>query len=474
MDAVTLALMQYSASSGGGTTKETVTGNAPITLSDASAKPIVSLTQYGLCTQASTPTPSAPVDIKCNNGALRMVDDELPSEYRRVLDITFDGTAYYRTGEELYGSDVVTMTLSNTSSSGQNVFGAYSGTGTGNKNFSFYVYGGGSSSNSYLRYNESLYRPNFGSGKRTVTFGAGGTDGFATDVSFAEETFESSATAYIGHLPNSTSSKYSGTIIGAITVGSRLKYVPCERVSDNVVGYYEVNSGVFIEPYAGSPTFSGYDTSHLTVLSVVGTPEVLTIGNQTASVQNLFGVGNYADTQELIGGIKTSKVGVKVLNGTENWQDHGTYSDIKMLYDAGSRSGGAQAITSTHYVGTSASNASMPVDSIKLSRPNASDENGTVYIKTDSLTLADFKTFLAAQYAAGTPVIVIYPLAEATVESVAGQARHTVAGTNTVSATAEVSPIALEAVYKSGSSSGSSGIWLLQCLLRTSQRKGRP
>ena len=58
---------------GGGSsgTLVTVTGTSPLTLVNALAKPIKSLTQYGKCVQSGTPTPDAPVDIVCNNGALR-------------------------------------------------------------------------------------------------------------------------------------------------------------------------------------------------------------------------------------------------------------------------------------------------------------------------------------------------------------------------------------------------------------------
>lgn len=67
---------------------QTITGNAPLILTNAVNNSITSLTQYGLvtqppkfyydfltqkgkCTQDGTPTPSAPVDIMCNNGALK-------------------------------------------------------------------------------------------------------------------------------------------------------------------------------------------------------------------------------------------------------------------------------------------------------------------------------------------------------------------------------------------------------------------
>jgi len=50
---------------------ETITGNLPLVLQNAIQHAIKSLTRYGLCTQDGTPTPEAPVDIMCNNGALK-------------------------------------------------------------------------------------------------------------------------------------------------------------------------------------------------------------------------------------------------------------------------------------------------------------------------------------------------------------------------------------------------------------------
>ena len=50
---------------------ETITGNLPFVLQNAIQHSINSLTRYGLCTQASTPTLADPVPIKCNNGELK-------------------------------------------------------------------------------------------------------------------------------------------------------------------------------------------------------------------------------------------------------------------------------------------------------------------------------------------------------------------------------------------------------------------
>lgn len=362
---------------------QTVTGNAPLTLANAIARAIKSLTQTGLCTQASTPTPSAPVDIKCNNGVLKLVDDELPAGFKRLASIKFDGDVWYETGEVMTGDDDVTMTLDGTSTAGQNVFGSYNGTSSGTKNFSLYLYGGGSTSNCYLRYGGQLLRPRFGSGERTITFGKSGTSGFSVDVTVEPDTFTTEAGAFIGMLPNSSSPAYTGSIVGNILVGTRLKWIPCERESDGAVGYYEAVKGVFLEPVGtGTPTKGSYDTSHLTVLSVVGNPEVLTVSasgeaDQTATVESLLSVGTVADEQNIISGAVIRRCAVCCYDGTQ------TIGDVYMSTTGGKDLG----------------------------------------------------------------AIIVYPLDEPVTERVTAQPLNTSEGTNTVSVTAEVSPVALTCEY---------------------------
>lgn len=429
---------------------QTVTGNAPLTLANAIARAIKSLTQTGLCTQADTPTPSAPVDIKCNNGVLKLVDDELPVGFKRLASIKFDGDFWYETGEVMTGDDDVTMTLSGTVTAGQNVFGSYNGTSEGTKNFSLYLYGGGSTSNSYLRYGGQLLRPRFGSGERTITFGKSGTSGFSVDVTAEPETFTTVAGAFIGMLPNSSSPAYTGTIVGNILVGTRLKWIPCERESDGVVGYYEAVKGVFLEPVGtGTPVKGAYDFS-LSHIDVVGTPEVLTVtdedsNTQTASVVDLLSVGTYADTQEIISGAVTRKCGIKILTGEESgWalSDSGTTHRFRGTKpdDCYTPSGRAPILSSHFvYVATGQGKGGAFVGASQY----------WYFIPTDqTIDTADkWKTWLAEQYAAGTPVIIVYPLSEATTESVARQSLSTVKGTNVVSVTAEVSPVALSCEY---------------------------
>lgn len=189
-----------------------------------------------------------------------VLQDEVPTGYKRLKDIIFDGNIYYDTNKKLYGSDIVTMTISSSITSGQNLFGAYVGTGAGVKNFSMYVYFS-NSSDCYYRYNEQLIRPTLGTGARTISFGNGSTSGFKTDKTYTAETFETDSVAYIGALPNSSSAKFNGKITGNILVSDRLKYIPVERESDNTIGYWEPNTQTFLEPQGtGTPTTSGYDT----------------------------------------------------------------------------------------------------------------------------------------------------------------------------------------------------------------------
>jgi hypothetical protein len=59
------------------------------------------------------------------------------------------------------------------------------------------------------------------------------------------------------------------------------------------------------------------------------------------------------------------------------------------------------------------------------------------------------QNWLAAQYAAGTPVTIVYPLATPTTESVAGQTLQVQAGDNTLEITqASLNNLELECEYE--------------------------
>lgn len=175
-----------------------------------------------------------------------------------------------------------------------------------------------------------------------------------------------------------------------------------------------------------------------------GTTETITdsLGN-TASAEMLLSVGDYKDTQEVLSGAVTRNIGIKVLDGTENWTKAtagGTYREQLTISDA-MRISGRNDIPITHFHYNATSN----------------DEgvgfmsNSTLYLYANvDWTNDQFKQWLADQYNAGTPVIIVYPLATATTESVAWQTMNIQTGTNTIEITqASIDSLQLYAKYKS-------------------------
>ena len=305
-----------------------------------------------------------------------------------------------------------------------------------------------------MRYGETLYRPRFGPDERTITFGKSGTTGFLTNVNITPEEFETDSVAYIGMLPNSSSPEYTGTIVENILVSNRLKWIPCKRMSDNVIGYYEFYTKRFIEKTGnGIPTTSGYDNTYYDELFVDGTSEVIILNSQTANAENLFAINTFKDEQDVISGNVIRKIGVKVLDGTENWVSGGinestfylAIDDMKLF----STSDRGNLLCSHFSVYSDTPMINNTIQTNQLVSP--SGRSSIIKIKNDSITPGDsndFKRFLSEEYNAGTPVIVLYVLDEEITEQVTAQSLNTIEGDDVVTVTAEVSNIPLEVKYK--------------------------
>lgn len=378
-----------------------IDGVMPFDFVSSQASTPLKMIRAGKVVQDGTPSPASPISLDFNYGTFVMIDEELPVEYKRITGIKFDGDFHYDTGEVLTGEDDVTMTLANTSTSGQNVFGSYNGTGSGTMNFSLYLYGGGSTSNSYFRYGGQLVRPRFGSNERTITFGKSGTSGFTTDVSVTPTEFTTVATAYIGMLPNSSSPAYTGSIMGDILVGDRLRYIPCIRAEDGIIGYYEYNSGDFLEPSGtGTPIAGSYDYSKSYVSYIAENSEYLTMNNKTVYVSMLLAIGDHADEHNLLTGDVTRRCSFYAFDGTESWES--TLSGMEYTLDADT-SAPSNTVLCTHYTAGATSSSG--------GNGNVSLDGGVLRIKDTSHqgSVSAWTEYLAAQYAAGTPVIIIYP-----------------------------------------------------------------
>lgn len=81
-----------------------------------------------------------------------------------------------------------------------------------------------------------------------------------TNSSWSELTFTSATDMLIGTTSTeATSAKFTGTMYGNVEVVGRMIYIPVERVSDGEIGYFELNSEVFLENQGtGTPTKLGY------------------------------------------------------------------------------------------------------------------------------------------------------------------------------------------------------------------------
>ena len=165
----------------------------------------------------------------------------------------------------------------------------------------------------------------------------------------------------------------------------------------------------------------------------------------TATAEMLLKVGDYQDVQEIIDGTVTRKVGVKVLAGSESWTATAidscyTYNEQTMIQD------GTVPCYSTHFQG---GYTTLPSKSDRLGK--VLGYNGRIGLGYDDRQggVENFKQWLSDQYAAGTPVIVLYPLATPTTETVTGQPMQVQQGDNIVEITqASLSGLQLEAEYE--------------------------
>ena len=160
----------------------------------------------------------------------------------------------------------------------------------------------------------------------------------------------------------------------------------------------------------------------------------------TATAQDLLAVSTFGkDVQEVISGTVTKNIGVKVLDGTETWEAHNTWYWANILP---SLSGDVSArLLCTHFVNQG------PTNDLSIHR----DTSDSTYLQISYNAMADaaaLKSWLAAQYAAGTPVIVLYCKATST-ETVTGQPLSIKSGTNIIEITqAAMTGLGLEAKYK--------------------------
>lgn len=193
--------------------------------------------------------------------------------YARLIGFDFNADCYFKIdGFKLRGSD--TVQLSFCVDKACNVFGCYT-TNDATDNYSLYM--STASNAKYLRYDGETYNSYIPSAQFGTRYDAvitpTGTTGMPNDSTITPATFTASADLCIGTTSTgATSSKLDGKLWGDFVVNGRLKLVPCQRLSDGVLGYYDTVSKTFYPPYTGTPTSLGYTDPD--AVPIVGTGKV--------------------------------------------------------------------------------------------------------------------------------------------------------------------------------------------------------
>lgn len=303
---VEMYLAQWAA--GAGYDEVTVTGVSPLVLASAVKRGIISLTQYGLCTTVDG-------DTYCNNGKLMAVHRSgLPSGYKLLECVGGSGSQYIITDLYLASTDVIECEFRNSATTG---YGAMYGVFKLGESSALYAnqtyYGYDVANNKVdtdIRVDTEWHssRHDFVHGTLTID-----------DTTVAFTPFE-----FVNTTKNAVLSRYYNNNYGYNWKGYIRKFkvtrgneVVCDLLpakdSNDVAGLYDLVSGAFYTAAAGT-LLEGNEVDDYD-LSVVGTPEVLSVGTQTASVPNLFAVGDVADEVEIISGMVTRRTVVSVSGG---------------------------------------------------------------------------------------------------------------------------------------------------------------
>jgi len=137
-----------------------------------------------------------------------------------------------------------------------------------------------------------------------------------------------------------------------------------------------------------------------------------------ATAQMLLSVGDYKDEQNITTGAITRRVGVKVLDGTEDWRKNVSLADTRNAFSTNLNFVPQSKVSyCTHLPNVTSTNLDGVYLGVGMNFILGSSSNIT--------TAEQFKAWLAEQYANGTPVIVVYPLAEPTTETVTAQSLTT-------------------------------------------------
>ena len=449
-------------------------GITPLTIGNAINDRVLKLYRYGSCSQASTPTPSSPVDIVCNNGSIRE-DTKLTLDATRITAYISDA-GVWRSSSDSYSIKIpVTVgkryhiVWTDTNSSTVGTIFRYGFTDDITPSTTNYVSQWVRTTPQALNEVEviadaayliiqngaAVMADNIANERMVVYEGLPKevisgknlldktdlTGGEYLNINGKASVISTSSVAHTGYIRVKPLTTY--TISGCGVVSGVTNVRVCEYSIANEGGFKTYTNGATANEVVTFTT--GADTLYVRInLRTYDTSPMLEEGSTNTdyqpyfvmSVPNLYKAGDYADEADLISGVIKRKCGLKVLDGTEGWQGHSTIDGLVFLIYEDINSDDSAVGLSTHYAWTTNAAAQTPDGSFSFAKLSGVRRimirDTTNASGTGNTSKAAIKTYLAAQYAAGTPLTVIYPLATATTEQTTPQELNTAAGANTI------------------------------------------
>ena len=389
-----------------------LSGNTALTLVNAKANGLNYVKLFGACEQNGTPSPDTPVDIVSNNGALKA-----------SCQLLTNGNCANNTDNWVLG------------------FASYNNTDdyiTFINNTSDHTYVRCNTNNSRVANHTYAYLITGKTETGAINWGSRNASAAGAVVRTTEQTL-----GFIDTFPENGSGEPWITLLAGDT------FVLNKKSGFRMFDLTALGLDAVITTPRQAIDYFGTIYRNPKEIYTDGTIETVTDSlSNTATAEMLSKVGDYQDVQEVLSGNVTRNVMVKVLDGSETVVKNSS-STAPLGYYFGVINTNVPHIVDSngycsHFANTRNSSGALSDSTF------AFGSSRRIWFATSKFTEAsDFQQYLADQYANGTPVIVVYPLAEPTTETVTGQALTTQAGTNIVEITqASIDNLALEVSYK--------------------------
>lgn len=476
-----------------------INGNTHIIIKDTKENSITNLSVQGGCYQSGTPTPAAPKSIITNKGILNytignnllevndsnivvgkyinnagVVMESLPNiyfqrlvsvkpstdytlstsetlNYANFMEYDADGVFIKRT---LYGStsspagNTVTHTMGDTTAFviiGSNVNSTkYPSITKDNVNGIKWMFNEGNKALKYEAYNGrvvidgndeiSIYGKNLSVGE-LVGKGYASTGVISTSSTFCGNLYKipviegQTYTASWGNLPDGV----SGVFVNTWKTDGSWNMRQAISATDHLT--YTIPIGI------GEVNFTLYKTGGITIaedswlqveLGDTVTEYNPAIEPSKVSMSTLLGVGDFIDIQDATSGIITHKVGYKVLTGYEQISTSNNAFTIGISDKIRSK----ETLLCSHFTYSTATSSALANNTI------IGFASQNVGFRNDNCPdIESFRLFLQMEYAKGTPVIVVYPLANENEENVTPQTPSNPKGDITIIRDAEIGGI---------------------------------